>query len=153
MMDTILERKTFSVKVIILVILISLPILVGGGFAWIKYIAPAIGMVSQDVTNTKPGPMFPLEPFIVNLSEPGGKRYIKIKMEFESLNKETEKELKNKLPLLKDNIITVLTGKRLEDVITPEGKLRLKEEIEFRINQNLRTGLVKNVFFTEFVVQ
>ncbi|MBI3599528.1 MAG: flagellar basal body-associated FliL family protein [Nitrospinae bacterium] len=148
-----MERKTSTLKLII-IILIPLIILGAGGFiAWIKYITPAIGMVSQDVSNTTSGPMFSLEPFIVNLSEPGGKRYIKIKMEFDAGNKEVEKELKNKLPLLKDNIITVLTGKTLEEVITTEGKIRLKEEIQARINRNLRTGAVKNVFFTEFVVQ
>lgn len=161
--------KSFvKIIIIILVILILLIVLgVGGLIAWKKYIAPAIGMAPHeggavakkdkkeegDTGGTTLGPMLPLEPFIVNLAEPGGKRFIKVTMEMELGSKELDAEFKNKIPQFKDHIITVLSSKTMDEVITAEGKFKLKEEIMARINQNLKTGVVKNVFFTEFVVQ
>lgn len=159
--------KSFvKIIIIVLVILILLVVLgVGGLIAWKKYIAPAIGMAPHeggavakkekegDTSGTTLGPMLPLEPFIVNLAEPGGKRFIKVTMEMELGSKEMDAEFKNKLPQFKDHIITVLSSKTMDEVITAEGKFKLKEEIMARINQNLKTGVVKNVFFTEFVVQ
>lgn len=158
--------KSFvKIIIIVLVILILLVALgVGGLIAWKKFIAPAIGMAPHeggavakkeegDTGKATLGPMFPLEPFIVNLAEPGGKRFIKITMEMELGGKEMDEEFKNKLPQFKDHIITVLSSKTMDEVITAEGKFKLKEEIMARINQNLKTGVVKNVFFTEFVVQ
>ena len=158
--------KSFvKIIIIVLVILILLLVLgVGGLIAWKKYIAPAIGMALHeggavakkeegDTGGTTLGPMLPLEPFIVNLAEPGGKRFIKVTMEMELGSKELDAEFKNKLPQFKDHIITVLSSKTMDEVITAEGKFKLKEEIMARINQNLKTGIVKNVFFTEFVVQ
>lgn len=157
-------KKSSFVKVIIIifVLLILLVVLaVGGLIAWTKYIAPAIGMaphgaaptVKEKVTETTLGPMLPLEPFIVNLAEAGGKRFIKVTMEIELSSKELEKEVKGRLPQFKDHIITVLSSKSMDEVITAEGKFKLKEEIMTRLNQNLRGGTVRNVFFTEFVVQ
>ncbi len=159
--------KSFvKIIIIVLVILILLVVLgVGGLIAWKKFIAPAIGMAPHeggavakkekegDTGSTTLGPMLPLEPFIVNLAEPGGKRFIKVTMEMELGSKEMDTEVKNKLPQFKDHIITVLSSKTMDEVITAEGKFKLKEEIMARINQNLKTGVVKNVFFTEFVVQ
>ncbi|MBI3584848.1 MAG: flagellar basal body-associated FliL family protein [Nitrospinae bacterium] len=157
--------KSFvKIIIIVLVILILLAVLgVGGLIAWKKYIAPAIGMApheggavakkEKEESGTTLGPMLPLEPFIVNLAEPGGKRFIKVTMEIELGSKELDVEFKNKLPQFKDHIITVLSSKTMDEVITAEGKFKLKEDIMARINQNLKTGVVKNIFFTEFVVQ
>jgi flagellar FliL protein len=161
------KGKSFvKIIIIVFVILILLAALgVGGLIAWKKYIAPAIGMApheggaaakkekEEEGVVAHLGPMFPLEPFIVNLAEPGGKRFIKITMEMELGGKELEEEFKNKLPQFKDHIITVLSSKTMDEVITAEGKFKLKEEIMARVNQNLKSGVVKNVFFTEFVVQ
>lgn len=157
------KSSIFKVLILILVFLVLLIALALGGFiAWTKYVAPIIGKGQHGgpdvkekvvIADTSLGPMLPLDPFIVNLSEPAGKRFIKVTMEFELSSRELENEVKNKLPQFKDHIITVLSSKSLEDVITAEGKFKLKEEIMSRVNQNLKTGVIRNVFFTEFVVQ
>jgi flagellar FliL protein len=158
------EKKSSLVKVIIIIfvmLILLLALAVGGFIAWTKYIAPAIGMAphgaaptaKEKVTDTTLGPILPLEPFIVNLAEAGGKRFIKITMEIELSSKELEVEVKGRIPQFKDHIITVLSSKAMDEVITAEGKFKLKEEIMARLNQNLKGGTVRNIFFTEFVVQ
>jgi flagellar FliL protein len=60
---------------------------------------------------------------------------------------------KNKTPQLRDAIITLITNKISEDLITAEGKIILKDEIKQRANQILGEGTVLNVYLTDFVMQ
>lgn len=54
---------------------------------------------------------------------------------------------------MKDIIIDILSSKSIEEIVTTKGKERIKDEILQRVNQILADGVIKNVFFTEFVVQ
>jgi flagellar FliL protein len=58
-------------------------------------------------------------------------------------------------PMIRDAVINVLASKKVQDVITPEGKDRLKEELIESINESL--GLnedpVVNIYFLEFIIQ
>jgi flagellar FliL protein len=60
---------------------------------------------------------------------------------------------KTKTPQIRDAIITLLTSKTSDALISPEGKLQLKDEINIRINQVLGENSVKNVYLTDFVMQ
>jgi flagellar FliL protein len=50
-------------------------------------------------------------------------------------------------------MIELLSSKTYSELATLHGKERLKSEIMIRLNSILKTGSVKNVFFTEFVMQ
>jgi len=55
---------------------------------------------------------------------------------------------------VKDMIITIVSGKKFEDIKTPAGKMGLKEELVFRINKAFTPHKpVKKMFFTDFVSQ
>ena len=99
------------------------------------------------------GPIYPLDPFIVNLVSPNADRYLKCKIDLELSNQEVQKEIDKKLPAIRDLIIQILSSKTVEEIQTAKGKEKLKEEIKRKINQLLTTGEVKNVYFTEFVIQ
>jgi len=101
----------------------------------------------------KLGEIVAFEPFIVNLSGEGGKRFLKVTMQVEMNKKKLAEEVMNKMPQMKDMIITVLASKNVDELLTIEGKFRLKEQLLTRINSNLKTGVVKNVYFVEFVIQ
>jgi flagellar FliL protein len=47
----------------------------------------------------------------------------------------------------------ILNGKTFEDVETVQGKLHLKNQIVAQLNSELKKGVVKNVYFSELVVQ
>ncbi|MGZ3722840.1 MAG: flagellar basal body-associated FliL family protein [Bdellovibrionales bacterium] len=47
----------------------------------------------------------------------------------------------------------ILNGKAFNDVETVQGKLHLKNQIISDLNQSLKKGVVKNVYFNELVVQ
>lgn len=102
---------------------------------------------------TEVGLMFPLDPFTVNLLSESGRRYLKVEMNLEIEGEELSPELEEKKPVFRDIIIRILSSKSLEEISTMKGKEKLKEQIVGELNPRLKDGKVKNVYFTDFVVQ
>lgn len=100
-----------------------------------------------------PGTMFPIESFIVNLAGSEGKRFLKVTIDMELDKAEVADEAKARLPQIKDSILVLLSSKTFEEVYTVQGKFKLRDEIISRTNSFLKTGKVKNIYFTEFVIQ
>jgi len=99
------------------------------------------------------GPMFPLDTFTVNLLSDSGRRYLKVQMNLELDGEELAAELESKTAVVRDVCIRLLSSKTLEEISTAKGKEKLKEQIVNQLNLRLRDGNVRQVYFTEFVVQ
>jgi flagellar basal body-associated protein FliL len=56
---------------------------------------------------------------------------------------------------IKDTLLRVLSSKKAEDVLTAEGKERLKEELIEGLNEAvaLEEPPLTGVYFTEFIIQ
>jgi flagellar FliL protein len=104
------------------------------------------------VEKEESGLMYQLDPFIVNLFDERGVRYLKVRLDIE-LWDITEEEMAKKDPKVRDSLIVLLSSKKYEEIGSLEGKARLREEILFRLNRILGEGKAKEVYFTDFVVQ
>lgn len=151
------KKKTMLFIIIGVVVLLTAG---GGFFAYKKFMAPppavdeeALAKSKQEAENAV-GEMYELEPFVVNLSDPKGKRYLKVKItiELEGGPEIIEKAEKTK-PKMRDMVILMLTSLTFEEVMTPEGKLRIRDELHERFNHVMRPNRIKGLYFTEFVVQ
>ncbi len=98
------------------------------------------------------GQVLPLPPFVVNLSDPTGKRYLRLGMEVE-VNQDVAAALKSQEAKVRDAVIVLLAGKTFADISSAEGKILLKAEVAARLNQILGGAYVVRVYFTEFVVE
>ena len=98
------------------------------------------------------GLVLPLPPITVNLSDPGGRRYLKLGMEVE-VNADVSEALKAQNARIRDAVIMLLAGKSFTDIATPDGKVLLKAEVAARLNQILGAQRVIRVYFTDFVVE
>jgi len=98
------------------------------------------------------GFMYKLDPFIVNLFDERGVRYLKVRLNIEVWDL-TEEDIQKKTPKIRDSLIVLLSSKKYEEIGSLEGKARLREEILFRLNRILGDGKAKEVYFTDFVVQ
>jgi flagellar protein FliL len=99
------------------------------------------------------GPVFKMDTLIVNLADQGGKRYLRVTMELELSGPEVLDEITKRLPQLRDTILMVLPSKLYSDINTTEGKVALRDELITKMNAILKSGKVKTIYFTEFVVQ
>lgn len=96
------------------------------------------------------GAIYPLEAFVVNLE---GGRYIRIQAQLEFTGRDVPKRFYTRLVPVRDGIITLLSKKKQDDVLSDKGKENLKKDIKDLVNEVLRKEEVKQVYFTQFVVQ
>jgi flagellar FliL protein len=107
---------------------------------------------------------------IVNLGDPSGRKLLRaaIVLEFapsdlkfytmedeakDLFTEEFTTELNEKLPVINDILITLLSSKTFDAIYTAEGKEILRQDIINTINTQLPEYRVIFVYFTEFVVQ
>ncbi len=98
--------------------------------------------------------IFTMDKFTVNLGgEP--KRTIRLEVSLQMLGKEGYEEIMSPESRAKtrDKIVRVLNDKTFTELETIQGKLFLKDTIAMEVNSVLREGVVKDVFFSDFVVQ
>jgi len=149
------ERKKLPINLIIIGIL-ALCLLGGGIYVWKSGIISRNSneaALDEQKDNQEMGPIYSLDTFIVNLVGGRNKNYLKAKVELELDSEKTTAEINKRLPQVRDVILTMLSSKSNEDINTLEGKFQLRAEIISAINQNLKTGKVKSVYFTDFIVQ
>ncbi|GAB6098888.1 flagellar basal body-associated FliL family protein [Halanaerocella petrolearia] len=135
------------------IVLLSVGLAMGGSY----FMLMKFGGINNDQpkqeekTAKKLGPTSKLSQFLVNLAD--GRQYVKVNIVFELSSEEVIKEIKNRKPQIRDNIISILRTKTYKEITSKKGTRNLRTEIMKQINKFLLKGKVTNVFFTEFVVQ
>ncbi len=128
-------------KITLLFIIIGVVLVVagvGGFFAYTKFMAPEPAIDQAQLEKEKKeaanafGEMFELQPFVVNLADPKGKRYLKLKVTLELESADVVEKTEKARPKMRDTVIMMLTSLTFEEVMTPEGKLRVKPWWIFR---------------------
>lgn len=137
---------------------------IGGYFGWTLFAKKGVNAnddktkISEAAAKNKSEEVrivFPLESFIVNLKDNtgSGKRYLKATIELEVAGEAEKKKLEGSKAQMKDTILTLLSSRTFEEIVTVEGKLDLKQAVLFQINQMLGGNIVQRIYFTEFIVQ
>lgn len=96
--------------------------------------------------------LYSMAPFNTNL-DGVPRRLIRVQMSLEMLDDEGYEEIIGITPQARDEIMRILNAKTFNDVETVQGKLHLKNQIISELNSTLKKGVVKNVYFSELVVQ
>ncbi len=153
------EKK--SKKLLIVILLVALLLLGGGGFGvYYFFLAPkpptAEELAKMEAEKSKKPQIltvFALKPFVVNLADNKGRRYLKVSMKLELSSDELMEEVEKRQPQIRDVILTLLSSKTSNEVNSMEGKFLLREEIIKRVNTFLVTGKITKIYLEEFVVQ
>ncbi|MBF0558230.1 MAG: flagellar basal body-associated FliL family protein [Nitrospirae bacterium] len=96
---------------------------------------------------------FILDPFILNIANHGQPRFLKIAFALELANGSFEERAKARTAQLRDAIIALVSARSSDDFLGQDGKIQLKDEILLQANQILKDGAVKNIYFTDIVMQ
>lgn len=96
------------------------------------------------------GAIYPLESFLVNLTGGG---FIRIQIQVEFVGRTVSKRFQVKLVPIRDGIIQLLSSRRREELLNKEGKENLKADLTTLINETLGRNDIKNMYFTNFVIQ
>lgn len=96
------------------------------------------------------------EPFIVNLADTGGRRFLRINVRLLVPEEEEAKEIeehKVTLERLRASILELLSSQTSEQIASLEGKTALKHQIAEHAKPILEPIEVADVLFSDFVVQ
>ncbi|MBN1571471.1 MAG: flagellar basal body-associated FliL family protein [Acidobacteria bacterium] len=96
---------------------------------------------------------FPLEPFLVNLADTDASRFVKTTFQLGLAEEMEEKDDSVSIPAMRDSIITLLSSKTAEQILTTAGKDKLREEVRSRVNALSPKMKVVEVYIVDFVVQ
>ncbi len=149
------QAKKGGKKKLIIIAAVALVLMIGGGFfAYTMLFSgkdkSADSQQKAEKSKVKTA-MMPLDPFILNLAEHG--RFLKLTIQLELADAAAQPFVTEKIPQLRDAIITLVSSKSAESLSSPEGKFLLKDEILLRANQAIGKDVFKNLYFTEFVMQ
>jgi flagellar FliL protein len=98
----------------------------------------------------------PFDPFVVNLADEGVSRFLRLTLKLVVKNEEIAKELEEDEVVraqVRSSVLELLTLQTSEHLVTPEGKAELKKQIAERAEHAMHKTKVKDVLFSEFVVQ
>lgn len=127
----------------------------GGGTYWWLSRAPVAAAAPREIPLSERG-LVPFEPFMVNLVDEGGNRFLKVNLQLVLENAEAAEHVLTTpvvLSRMRSDILELLTEQSAPALVTPEGKSTLKTAIRERVAAALEHKQVIDVLFSEFVVQ
>lgn len=138
----------------LLFVIVGVVVVLGGVGAYLATSGGNSGDAkAAPIPTNRVGPIIPVAPFVVNLNE-SANRYIKISISMEMGVEGLEDEAAKRLPIIRDRVITYLASLSLDDVRGEETKGVIRAELVKKVNQAFGAdGSVKNILFTEFVIQ
>lgn len=98
------------------------------------------------------GPLFEVGELATNLAPGGDSKFIRVKVVLELSDKTLEAEVNEKLPVLKDRVLIILNAKSSHDLYA-EKRSALKDEIQKDLNRYLTKGKIKQIYFSDLVMQ
>ncbi|OOG26196.1 flagellar basal body protein FliL [Thioalkalivibrio denitrificans] len=142
-------------------LIIALVIVLGAGVAGgLVFVASGEG---EEAAEAAPEPLkAPVykeidPPLVVNFQGPSRIRYVQVGMVISSTDKRTLDAVDRHMPVIRNNLIMLLSDKTYEELNSREGKERTRQEVLDNVRQVLfeRTGEanIDAVYFTSFVMQ
>lgn len=91
--------------------------------------------------------------FTVNLLDTDQRRYLKVMVTLGYEDKALAKELEQRKAQVRDTIINVLRNQRVDDVLDINGTDNLRRVMINELNAVLSRGEIKDIYFTDFLIQ
>ena len=140
---------------------------VGGTFAVISFLKPQetenpsqpARRRTKNLEPTGEEKTYELKDLITNLGGPIKTRYIDIELTLEGVAGDFEKVLEQNEYIVRDEALSILSGYKFEDTQVDGFKERVKVDLKTgfaKVLKHYRDGesaLVRNIYFTQFVIQ
>jgi len=150
-------------KGLVLIATATLVLLLGGGGAAYWMLAGSGGdaeaaaeAASEDEPPKAAGAAVALDPFVVNLADPGGSRFLRVTLSLIVEDEAHALELgENELVKMRvrSAILELLAQQMADRLVTPDGKGELKKAIAEGAARVVEGLHVNDVLFSEFIVQ
>jgi flagellar protein FliL len=143
-------------KLIVMIVVACSLIIGGGGAAW-YFTGQKPATSGPKAAEVQPPTFLVLEPFTVNLRGDSEEQFLQVAMTLQLKDQADADQIKLYMPEVRDRLLILLSNKAGSEILTPEGKKKLADEIIASLKKpfapHTKQQSVNNVFFTSFVVQ
>lgn len=159
-------RRKGLIIIIVLVFFLGLVLLGGGVAAYFlrDYLPfdlplPWLGNGEEDTASVTEVPEDPpryaheMREFQVNLADSGARNFLRMNIELAYDDRGLGRELEERDSELRTLIIAHLRSKTVEDLNEPGGMETLGEELTLLLNEILRSGEIRAVYYKDFIYQ
>lgn len=113
---------------------------------------------SDAAANLGPATYVALDPpFVVNLADPGGDRYLQVEVQLMTRVPKLEEQLAQHMPVIRNRLLLLFSQQTVEGVRTREAKEALQEqalkEVQAVLTEATGSAGVDAIYFTSFVTQ
>eukprot|EP00752_Nemacystus_decipiens_P000616 g616.t1 len=161
------KKKKVSGKKLVLFIVLPILLLAGAGAGVFMsgLLDPLLGVESEatdeaaeeqpaETEVAAPGHFLPLDEMTVSLRSNGGRaRFLKLQLTLELESPEDEPRVQAVMPRIVDNFQVFLRELRVEELEGSAGIYRIREELLERVNQAADPVKVREVLFTDMLIQ
>jgi len=142
--------------------LLAVIVLAGAGaVAWLFFLrAPADAatqVAAAETAHADPIYFTLAENLVVNFRSPGGTRFLQVGIELMTYDKEGKHTLEKHAPVLRSNLILLLSDQSQETLLSREGKETLRAEALAEVQRAMTElaghPVVEALYFTSFVMQ
>lgn len=139
------ENKGVSKLMVVIIILLVL-LIASGVFLGYMF------MTKNQNSIPRPEKTMAMDEFVVNLADEDIRVYIKAKIFLAYTDTKIETELKDKMPQIRDLVITTIRLKKSTEF--DGAKLEnIRKELIDKINKKLTSGQITNVYFYDIIIQ
>lgn len=154
------EQGKSSNKLLLIIIVVLVLLLIGGGVG-AYFMLSSSGDTTEEEVETpeiKPAIYYDLKPaFVVNYQWKGRQRYVQISLSVMTRDEAVVETLEAHMPLIRNNVIMLMSAQDFEVLRTPEGKENLRmgvlEEVQRLLTEETGSPGIEKVLFTNFVMQ
>ena len=149
-------KRGGKMKLVIIAVVVVAAI--AGGAFWLthrpKSAHAAEAAPAADAAPTEVKSVLHLEGFVANLAQ-GANGYLRIGVDLDGRRTQRGAVEKGPMPTarLRDAILSVLSTRSVAELLTAEGKTKLKADMLASINEKVPEVACQEIYFTEFLVQ
>jgi flagellar protein FliL len=147
-------KKSRKLMVIAGAILVIAGISGGGYWMFLRPSAEAAEKPAEEPA--EPPAIVSMDPFVVNLADPGAARFLRVTVGLVVANEGQAKEFSEDAVVrmrVRSSILDLLAQQTAEHLVTTEGKTELKNIIAERVLEHTEHLKISDVLFSEFIVQ
>jgi flagellar FliL protein len=157
---------------LVLLVIVLVVLLIGSGTTLALYMtgvlggpttAPTVAAAAGEAVEAVPAPptppiYVPLEPpLVVNFERNGRMGYLQATIQLLARDKTVDEGVKAHMPVIRNNLLMLMSSKTFADVASREGKELLRQEALAEVNKVLEqqsvVGRAEDLYFTGFVMQ
>ncbi len=93
-----------------------------------------------------------LETFVLNLADADQRAYLRVGIDL-GLGRELKRDEPIPAAQIRDTVLGVLSQYKAEELLTSDGKTKLKEKLLRTLQERIPRLSIEDVYFTEFLIQ